>query len=290
MSTSRLFRPKEFFRPSKLGEAVKILHQYNGKAKMVAGGTDLLVKKPSGVECLVDITRLPLEYIKIGKLNIRIGALTTLRELEISKNLMKEPYSIIPDTARKMGTFLTKNIATLGGNICSSVPSADMPPSLIALSANAIIYGPKGRREVHLEDFFTGPKTNVLKGDEILSEIVIPKHTGETKAVFLKKARTREDIAQVNVACAVTAKGGICSDARVVFGAVAPTPLRVRKAEDLMKGKRLESIDLEEVGRLSAASTKCITDIRSSKSYREEISKVLVRRSLEKIREKFGGR
>jgi len=289
MSNSGLFRPREYFRPKGLDKAVKILQQYRGTSAILAGGTDFLVNKPSGIECLVDITRLPLKYIKNDQRDIRIGALTTLRELEISEELTNEPYSIIPETAHKIGTFLTKHIATVGGNICSSIPSADMPPSLIALSAKAIIYGTESKKEITLEDFFTGPKSNVLKGDEILIEIMIPKQTGQTKAVFLKKGRTHEDIAQVNVASAVTAKDGICEDVRIVLGAVAPTPLRVKKAENLLIGKEMEDSLIEKVASVSSKETRCIGDIRCSKSYRQELSKILVKRSLEKIRKKFEG-
>ena len=282
-----LFRPSEYFRPKGPDEAVKILQRYDGKSAILAGGTDLLVSKPPGIECLVDITRLPLKYIKIDNGGIRIGALATLRQLEISEELTDEPYTIIPETARMMGTFLSKHIATVGGNICSSVPSADMPPSLIALSAKTILYGIRGKKEMPLEDFFTGPRKNVLKGNEILMEIRIPKPTGQTKAVFLKKGRTHEDIAQVNVACAVTAKDGICKDARIVLGAVAPTPLRVKKAENLLIGKEMEDGIIEKVASVSSEETRCISDVRCSESYRKEVSKVLVKRALEKIREKF---
>ncbi len=287
MTDSKLFRPNEYFRPTEVKEAIGILQQFNGKSAILAGGTDLLAKKPSGVECLVDITRLPLKYIEVGGNDLRIGALTTLRVLEGSKELNDEPYNIIPETVHQMGTFLSKNIATIGGNICSSVPSADMPPSLIALSAKVSVHGVGGKRDIPLEDFFTGPKSNVLKNDEILLEVSIPKQSDETKAVFLKKGRTKEDIALVNAACALMAKNGVCEDARIVLGAVAPTPLRLKKAEKLLVGKKLDINLIEKAATISSEETKPISDIRSSKSYRQHMAKILVKRALEKIMKKF---
>ena len=191
-----------------------------------------------------------------------------------------------------MGTPLTKNYSTIGGNLCTAAPSADMPPSLIALDAEARITGPTGKRKVLVGEFFAGPKKSVLKKGELLTEIFVPKAPAKTKAAFMKKGRTSEDIAQVNAAVRLTVgSDGTCKVARIVLGAVAPTPIRAKEAESMLEGKKLKDIHdmVERVAEKAADETKPISDIRSSADYRRAIAKVLVKRALVSVVEKFGG-
>ncbi|MGC8817135.1 MAG: FAD binding domain-containing protein [Candidatus Hadarchaeum sp.] len=285
------FRPKEYFRAITVGEAVGLLKKFGRRAAVLAGGTDLLVVKPSHLEYLIDISRLPLDYIKKEGGGIRIGALATLNEIADSPLLNVEPYDVIAKSTLDMGTPITKNYATIGGNICNAAPSADMPPSLIALEAEARITGPRSKRKVLLENFFLGPKKTVLRRGEILTEIFVPKAPGGTKAVFFKKGRTSEDIAQVNVAVRLTVDGDICKVARIVLGAVAPTPIRAKKAESLLVGKKLEEIapSLEVVAKKAAEETKPISDIRAPAEYRRAVAEVLTRRALLTLLERFKG-
>ena len=287
-----LFRPKEYLRVATVSEATGLLKKYGESASVLAGGTDLLVAKPAHVEYIVDITHLPLSYVEHDEKGIRIGALTTLNEIAASPRLKDEPYDAIAKSTLEMGTPLTKNYSTIGGNLCTAAPSADMPPSLIALDAEARITGPTGKRKVSVEAFFAGPKKSVLKKGELLTEIFVPKAPAKTKAAFMKKGRTSEDIAQVNAAVRLTVgSDGTCKVARIVLGAVAPTPIRAKEAEAMLKGKKLKDISgiIERVAEKAADETKPISDIRSSADYRKAIAKVLVKRALASVVEKFGG-
>ena len=286
-----LFRPKEYFRVATVREAVSLLKRFGGAAAILAGGTDLLVAKPPHVEYIVDISRLPLNYIKKGARGVRIGALATLNDIAASPELREEPYDVIARSTWDMGTPLTKNFATIGGNICNAAPSADMPPSLIALDAEARIIGPRGKRRVFLEDFFIGPKKSVLKRGELLAEIFVPRAPANTKAVFLKKGRTSEDIAQVNVAVRLTVDDGLCKAARIVLGAVAPTPIRAKAAERMLEGKGLKEISqiMVDVARKAAEETKPISDVRAPAEYRRSVAEVLTKRALLNLMERFGG-
>ncbi|MFH1820998.1 MAG: xanthine dehydrogenase family protein subunit M [Methanobacteriota archaeon] len=286
-----LFRPKEYLRVATVSEATNLLKKHGESAAVLAGGTDLLVAKPPHVEYIVDISRLPLSYVEHDDKGVRIGALTTLSEIGASPRLKEEPYDAIAKSTLEMGTPLTKNYSTIGGNLCTAAPSADMPPSLIALDAEARITGPTGKRKVPVGEFFTGPKKSVLKKGELLTEIFVPKAPAKTKVAFLKKGRTSEDIAQVNAAVRLTVSDGTCKAARIVLGAVAPTPIRAKEAEAMLEGKKLKDIStmVEKVAEKAADASKPISDIRSSAEYRKAIAKVLVKRALAGVVEKFGG-
>ncbi|MGQ9787962.1 MAG: FAD binding domain-containing protein [Candidatus Hadarchaeaceae archaeon] len=286
-----LFRPKEYFRAATVGDAVRLLNKFGKRASVLAGGTDLLVSKPPHVEYIVDISRLPLNYIKKEIKGIRIGALTTLNEIADSPLLKDEPYDVIAKSTLDMGTPITKNYATIGGNLCTAAPSADTPPPLIALGASAVVIGPRGKRKILVENFFVGPKKSTLKRGEILTEIFVPKAPSRTKAVFLKKGRTREDIAQVNVAVRLTVNGEICRLARIALGAVAPTPLRAKAAETMLEGVKLEEVSqlVDKVAKKAAEETEPISDIRAPAEYRRAVVEALTRRAIIFLLESFKG-
>jgi carbon-monoxide dehydrogenase medium subunit len=281
-----LFRPRKYFRPATIKEALLLLDKYGGRAKPIAGGTDLLVAKPRHVEYLVDISRLPLSYIKSddNTLGINIGALTTLRNIETCKLFEDENFkvfSILADVAHKMGYATTRNIATIGGNVCNAVPSADFPPILIALNAEANIASLDGERKVPIEEFITGVRNTVLKSNELLIEIQLPQQPPYSGAAFLKLGRVNTDIALVNVAVRVTInRDKTCKDIRIVLGAVGPTPIRVTRAENLLKGKKIEDSAIKKVSDIASEDIKPISDVRASAEYRREVSKVLVERAL----------
>lgn len=149
----KLFRPKEYLRPHTVEDALSLLGKHRG-AVVLAGGTDLLVTKPPEAEYIIDITRLPLGFIKVDESGIKIGALTTIWELETSAQLKEEPYNVLAEAAKNMGTPVTKNISTVGGNICTAVSSADMPPALMVLDAEAKIVSSSGANKVSIEEFF----------------------------------------------------------------------------------------------------------------------------------------
>lgn len=273
-----------YFRPETVEEVVSLLMRYGEEAKILAGGTDLLVLMRSRSvvpRCVVDITRLPgLDYIKKEKTDtLKIGALATLRAVELS-NLVKEEYPLLNEAVTRMANTQIRNMATVVGNICRASPSADTAPPLLALEASVEISGPDESRIVPLESFFTGPGETVLKPSEMVTEILVPKLRTNTGTAFLRATRVAADLAKVSVASVVVVEDGTCKVARIALGGVAPTPIRARAAEDLLMGNKLEDRVIEEAASLAVEESKPISDVRSTEEYRREICKVLVSRAI----------
>jgi len=277
-------RPLElqYSEPSTLKEAFSILAKVEG-AKILAGGTDVIVSMREGKIApahIVNIKRIS-GLDKIGPSTgggLRIGALATIGAVETSA-LVRNAFPMVAEAAHQIGSLPVRNRATVGGNLCNSSPSADMAPPLIAPGAVAKIAGPKGRRSVNLEEFFTGPGKTVLSKVEILTEIHIPDPPRNSFGAFLKHGpRQCMDIATVNAAVMVTLKGKVCENARVVLGAVAPVPMRAKRAEAEIRGKPIEDEIIRKVGEIAAKECVPISDVRGSADYRREVVNVLVRR------------
>jgi len=265
-----------------------LLSKYDGKARAIAGGTDLLVQirgKTIKPEYVVDIGYIPgLDYINYDeKQGLSIGALATIRAIEKSDKLCRI-YPVISQAAGLLGSVAIRNVATIGGNLCNAAPSADTAPPLIGLSARARIIGPGGERLVSLEDFFTGPGETVLKAGELLLEIQVPVPPPGTKGVYLKHGRSAVDLATVGVAVVMALEsGGVCRDVKIVLGAVAPTPMRAKKAEEILRGKKVEPALIEEAAQVASGEAQPITDVRASAEYRKEMVKVFTRRAIGQI-------
>jgi len=280
-----LFRPKEYVRPSNIAEAVKFLAQYGEKARVIAGGTDLLMNKDPEIEVLIDVADLGLNYIESDSRGMKIGAASTFATIAASPALAKGCYHILVEAAHQIGTPQIRNMATIGGNICSAVPSGDSLPSLLALAATISIAGPSGERAMNMSDFFLDVRKNALKRGELLREIHLPTPPARTATAFIKKGRVAAaDLALVNGAISLTmGTDGLCQDVSIALGAVAPTPVRVRKAEAMLRGKRPHEELLSEVADCAANEIKPISDVRSSAEYRRELSRVVVERMLKEV-------
>ncbi len=281
IKANNLFRPAEYFKAASVEEAVTLMAQYGGKGSCIAGGTDLLVEKNPQVEALIDITGLGLSYIKSDGQGIRIGATTVLADIEASP-ILKGPYNILAQAARTMGTPQIRNLATIGGNICNAVPSADSAPVLLVLGAILIIAGPAGDRSMDIAEFFQGARKNALDRGELLTEIQLPVIPGHTGTAFIKTGRVATaDMALVNAAVRLSlAAGNTCRDVHIALGAVAPTPLRVREAEAMLSGKEPREELLRQVAAHASEEIKPISDIRSSAEYRLTLSRILVEQAL----------
>ena len=275
-----------YLEPATLKEAIAMLTKYNGRARIMAGGTDLMVQirnKACSPEYVVDISYIPgLDYVKSGKQGLKIGALTPVRTVEKSDELARA-YPVLCQAAALLGSVAIRNVGTIGGNLCNAAPSADNAPSLIGLGAKAKITGPDGERIVPMEEFFQGPGNTVLQTGELLTEIQVPVPAAGTKAVYMKHSRSAIDLAIVGVGVCLTLTDGTCQDARIVLGAVAPTPMRAKKAEDLLKGKKLTAAVIDKSAQMASEEARPITDVRASADYRREIVKVLTRRAINQI-------
>jgi aerobic carbon-monoxide dehydrogenase medium subunit len=233
---------------------------------------------------LVDIKNIPdLEYIRYDeKEGLRIGALTTIRQIETSL-LIRERFLPLAQAAKVLGSVQVRNRATIGGNLCNAAPSAETAPTLLVLNTNVKVAGSKGERTLPLEQFFLGPGLTVLQ-NEILTEIMVPSLSANIRGVYLKIGRRRAvDLALVGVAVAVAMDGNKWKDVRIALGAVAPTPIRARRAEKLLEGKRTDAALMQEAGQIASEEASPISDVRASAWYRKELVKVLVQRALEQI-------
>jgi len=273
----------EYLSPQTVQEACALLSQHGDKARILAGGTDLLnvmkerIIKPEYVIGLRGIT--DLDYIEADADGVRIGALTTLATLG-NASVIKEKFPCLAEVPGKMATVQIRNMGTLGGNLCNAAPSADTAPILICLGAQAKIVGTNGDRVVALEDFFTGPGETVLGDGEILAEIKVPNQAANTAGAYLKMSRVAVDLAIVGVAAVITLDGGACRDIKIALGAVAPTPIRAKKAEALLKGKKIDEDLIVEAGEIAAGEASPIDDVRGSAFYRTEIVKVFTKRAI----------
>jgi len=275
----------EYLRPKTIQEACSLLSQYGDKARVMAGGTDLLVKmKDRAVtpQYLIGLSGIPnLDYIEADAEGLRIGALATIKSI-IDSSVIQERFRLLADAASKMATVQVRNMGTVGGNLCNAAPSADSAPPLICLGAKAKLVGLKGERVIALEEFFTGPGETVLKAGEILTEVQVPNQPAHTGGAYQKISRVAVDLAVVGVAALVTLEGknGLCSEARITLGAVAPTPIRAKRAEGVLKGKKIEDGLVEEAGRVASEEARPITDVRGSVYHRTEMVRVLTKRAI----------
>lgn len=275
----------DYFAPTSVDQAIALLAQHKGRGVPLAGGTDLLPQlknKLSAPAALIDLKKLSvLRGISYdGSSGLRIGALATHSEILTHRDIAGH-YPVLAQAAGTIGSVQVRNKGTVGGNLCHAVPSADMAPPLIALGATAVIRGSAGQRELPLEDFFTGPNQTVLKDDELLIELKVPAPAPRSAAVFLKHGvRKAMEIAIVCVASYVSLQDGVCSGVRITMGAVAPTPLRARKAESLLSGKALSQDLAAQVGTVAAQEARPITDMRGSLEYRRAIVQALTSRTL----------
>jgi carbon-monoxide dehydrogenase medium subunit len=276
----------EYYTPDSVEEACQLLSKFGPKAIAIAGGTDIVVKMKKEVlapEILVAIGHLPqlkkIEYVP-GK-GVVIGAGVTHNEVQNSK-ILQEKYLSVSEAAHQMANNQVRNLGTIGGNISNAVPSADMPPILIALDTTVKIVGAKGERTLPLEDVFKGPNQTVLDHDELITEFVIPdgSFTGSTYIKF--GLRASGALAVVGVAASVQMEGDIIKDTRIVLGAVSPVPVRAKEAENFLKGKQASEELFEEAGVIASGECRPISDIRASAEYRRDMVRVFTRRALNK--------
>jgi carbon-monoxide dehydrogenase medium subunit len=280
------FKPERYIRPKTIEETTEALMKHEKVARIIAGGTDLLVDRPEDTKALIDINGLNLCYINYLEREVRVGATTSIRMLHEDYHFQYQPYKVVSDAAWELGHYNLRNIATVGGNICNAVPSADMPVALIALDAYTVIAGPEGKRTAPLQDFYRFVRETTLSSGEFLKEVVIPQQPRDTTASFQKIGRTKIDIAIVNVACRLTLREGVIDDSRIVLGAVAPTPIRAFKGEKALNGNNISPKLVESVARLAANAARPIDDVRSSAQYRHEMTKILTRRAILEAHEK----
>ena len=284
----RALRYFEYLEPGTVEEAVQLLSSHGDKAKVLAGGIDLIPRmrqRKIAPKYVVNIQRIPgLDYIKgDGKEGLKFGALATLRSIELSPSIRKG-YAILYEAAHQITSVQAKTMGTAVGNLCVATPASDIATALFALGAELKISSTAGERNTPVEDFFIGPGQTALKPGEMVTEVTLPGPAPGTRGAFLNLVRTKDDIAKVSVAVVVTFSGDTCREARVALGAVAPTVLRAAKAETVLKGQSLDQKTIEAAAEAASEEARPISDLRSTAEYRGEMTRVLVRRALEKAK------
>jgi carbon-monoxide dehydrogenase medium subunit len=282
----------EYLAPKTLKEVISLLNTYGNRAKIIAGGTDLipLLKRKAlpSPEYLIDLNSIQdpeLKFIEYNEKNgLRIGALTTLHEIEKSQ-IVKEKFPSLHEACRLIGHLPVRNIATVGGNICRASPASDLIPPLLTFDSKLKIVSSEGERNVNLENFFKGPGQTILKPNEIVIEINSPPTKPDVKMVFIKKSRTFSDLAKVNMALLAAVKNNALEYVKIALGSVAHVPLRARKTEEFLKGKILNRNVIEKAMDLIASEIHPITDLRSTAEYRRHLCKILLKRFLFKLME-----
>jgi carbon-monoxide dehydrogenase medium subunit len=275
----------EFFEPKTLEGAVALLSRHGGKADVLAGGTDLLVEIKERVrspDYVINVKKIPgLDHLDYdAERGLRFGALVTAREIETTP-LTSERYRGLRQAACEIGSIQIRNRATIVGNICRASPSADTLPPLIADGASVKIHGPAGERAMPLEEFFTGPGKTRLARDELVTEVTVPAPPAHTGSVYIKHGRRKAmELATVGVAVCLTCGEDTCKDIRIVLGAVAPTPIRARRAEAALRGRRLDERAIEVAAETAMSESRPISNVRGSAEYRREMVRVLTKRAI----------
>jgi CO/xanthine dehydrogenase FAD-binding subunit len=280
-------RAFEYFVARDSGHAVTLLAEHGSSARVLAGGTDLLVELKSashGPEVVIDISRAAdLKGITITDAGLSIGALVTHTEIMRSP-IIREMFPALADAAHTVGAVQTRSLGTLGGNLVTGVPSMDSGPTLVALEAQVTIAGPGGRRQSPLAEFFLGPRKTILEPGELLAAILVPRKNLGKPAAFLKFGlRKGQALALVNAAASlwIDSQKQVFREPRIALGAVAPTIMRALQAEAWLEGRAVTSEAMVEAGRIAAGEAKPVSDFRASAAYRRDLVAVLTRRALE---------
>jgi carbon-monoxide dehydrogenase medium subunit len=272
----------DYFAPATLPEAIGLLETHQGRtAKVLAGGTDLFLRMRHRVATpgvVIDIKRIPeLAVLSHSDSDgLHIGA--AVCHADVARHeAVRLVYGALAEAASWVGSRQTRHRGTVVGNLCNASPAADTAPALLAYRAVVKIAGPEGARDVPIERFFQGPGQTVLAPVEMVTAVVLPP-PGSHGWGFLRRTRTAIDIALVSSCAVVTASNGTCQEVCIGLGAVAPTPMRARRAEDALRGQQPTEALTRTVGQLAAADCNPISDVRCSGDYRKSMVEVLTRR------------
>jgi CO/xanthine dehydrogenase FAD-binding subunit len=276
----------EFHEPASIAEACGILTRRQGTARPLAGGTDLLVnmkKRLLKPEHLVSLGRIP-ELARLEKVDgtLTLGACVTIAEIAVSEAVAKA-FSAIRQSARALGTPLIRNLATIGGNIGSARPAADLPPALMVYDAELLLTGTPGERRMPIAEFFRGPGLTAAQADELVTAVAVKVPRGYYGAGYLNLGvRKAQDCNIVNVAAylELDEKAERVRTARIALGSVGPTPLRSPKAEKVLTGEKPDDRLFEQAAQAATRDCTPILDFRGSAEYRRAMVAVLTRRTL----------
>jgi len=282
----------EYLRPNSIPEAIAFLQQYGDDAKILSGGQSLIpmmkfrLARPSH---LIDINRISgLDYIKEEGGYLKIGGLTREAELEHSA-LIREKYPILFDTTHVIADPQIRNMATLAGNLAHGDPANDHPATMMALGAEIVATGPQGERVIPVEKFFITLFTTDLQHGEIVTEIRIPTPPPKSGGAYLKLERKVGDFATAAVAAQLTVDGqGVCQKAGIALTNVGATPIKAAKAEEFLRGKKLDEANIAQAAQLASEAAQPSSDLRGPEEYKRGLVKELTKRALVRAFERAG--
>lgn len=272
-----------YLRPATLKEAFSLLENYGEKAKVIAGGTDVMVglkatrEEP---EFLIALKHLPeLSYIS-GNGSIRIGSCATLTEIQRNP-VIRERLPVLKDAVDNIGSVQIRNVGTIGGNICNAAPSSDTGVALLTLGAKVRIVSSDGEKTVGLEDFFLGPNQTILAPGEIVAEFIIPQPQPHSGGAYWKHTRRKAlQLPLIGIGVTLSFKDDLltCTDAKIALGVAAPTPMRAKEAERILIGHTIDNALLKQAGEVAVKESRVRDSIRCAAWYRRDMIKVYVKR------------
>jgi len=290
--SSRILPEFEMLIPQSMEEAIKALGEYKENASVLAGGTDLLVNMKGGMRCaanefgthyVVSLSEIPdLDYVKYDeKAGLRIGAMATLTTVG-NDPVIKEKYSALWESIAVCGTAQTRNMGTVVGNLLNASPCADCSCAILALGGTVVLEGPIGRRDVDIDDFWTGYRLTARQSNEIAVEVKLPPIPEGTVSSHIKMTRVAHDLAKLSASVRLDISGSTCQRARIAMGSVAPVIIRVNEAEKILAGAEITDELLDRVAESVSSEITPIDDVRSTAEYRREVGGVLVKRTIQK--------
>jgi len=284
MPSSRILPEFDLLLPESIAEAVKMLKKHKEDATIMAGGTDVIVSATQGFSTpyVISLAKIKgLDTVKYSKSSgLRIGTMATLQNVADNADV-KKMYPALYKSAAINGTPQTRNTGTVVGNVMRASPSGDCACALLALGAKIVYEGPRGKREVSIDNFFIDYKKVDRKSDEIAIEIKVPALKKGQVSAFNRMTRTTLDLSKINTAVCMVVEKGVCKSARIAMGAVAPKTIRLIDSENLLKGQKITASILEAIAASVSGQISPISDVRSTAEYRKEVSPVLLKRTIE---------
>ena len=286
-------RSFEYHSPRTLDEAIALLQKLGPEAKLLSGGQSLIPMMKLRLvspEHIVDINRIPgLDYISESDGHLKIGALAREHQLETSE-VVKTKFPVLAETAKVIADPLVRSQATICGNLAHGDPANDHPATMLALGATVVATGPKGRREIGIEDFFPGLFTTALEAEEILTEIKVPLPPPRSGGAYLKLERKVGDFATAGVAVQLTLdESGACKRAGIGLTNVGMTPIKAKQTEAFLTGKQLDDATIQQAAEIAASESQPMDDIRGSADYKRDLVRVLTARTLKRALERAKG-
>ena len=280
----------DYHLPNSVNDAISMLKKYGSEAKILSGGMSLIplmklrLAEPAH---LIDINRISgLDYIKESDGFLKIGALA--REVDLEKSeLVRSKYPLLLDTTLVIADPLVRNRATIGGNLAHGDPANDHPATMLALEAEIVVVGSQGERKIPVTSFFTDLFTTALSSGEILTEIRIPIPPPGSGGAYFKLERKVGDFATAGVAAQLTlGKDDVCERAGIGLTNVGLTPVKARRAEEALRGKKIDGESIKRAAQLAAQESEPTADLRGSQEYKRDLVRVLAIRALDRALER----